>query len=571
MEEGQDFYQAICAKGFDFPLEWEFHVLRATLAELPERQDLLERLAVVDVALTHKMPAIESLTERLEWERAWVRFSNASLIGLSSPEAVVTAHARAFSDACVMLSNPRFEKLPVAKRATSIVALHDTLMSAPSHELVLIADLGIRQFCRMLEDPELTLVQALKTYDALHSLYFAGVTDVLELQRFDAVVPLFEKWLTQRSDVNSCSAGSLKSDGDLNIAYLLHTAHYDRGNAVSPLIVSLADAHATVSGRRVFLYLVQYSNPEFIDEISGRTFKVRSFPQGSNYDRIDKIAENLLKDRIDVVLTEQNRAIATALFVRRVAPLQIWIDTGFPFWSLHALDWTLSPTTHQEENALGRKSHLTWRQPESTLRRPVNQVEVTRLRSSFPEDAFILGVFARLVKLSTPFLQVLSDLLMAEPKFRLIIAGTGNPEAVLRFMEQPRHAGRIQFLNENVDLNVYAQVVDVMCDTFPFIGGNACREVASHGTPVVSMLGTRWDALLREDRSSDLLAIDALGYIDLVRRLYRDRDFRIQQRQIMMDMLEQQTNPRKMIDDVETAIAVASTLHREKARHPSAT
>jgi hypothetical protein len=65
-------------------------------------------------------------------------------------------------------------------------------------------------------------------------------------------------------------------------------------------------------------------------------------------------------------------------------------------------------------------------------------------------------------------------------------------------------------LHENVDLNVYGKVINVMCDTFPFIGGYACREIAAQGTPVISMLGTRWDDLLREERSPELLANDEL-------------------------------------------------------------
>src|SRR5690606_37941963 len=130
--------------------------------------------------------------------------------------------------------------------------------------------------------------------------------------------------------------------------------------------------------------------------------------------------------------------------------------------------------------------------------------------------------FVRLIKLNETFLQLLGKLLAAEPAFRLVIAGTGDAKTVREFIARPEHAGRITFFHENVDLNIYGQVVDVMCDTFPFIGGNACREVAAHGTPVISMLGTAWDALLRDDRSPDLLATDMQGYIDRVKRLYRD-------------------------------------------------
>src|SRR6266851_3215933 len=136
MAEGQHLYQSTSARGLPFPMEWEVHVLRATVAELRTREDLIQRLGV-------------------------------------------------------------------ERRAATILALHDTLMSAPSPDLVLVADLGLRQFRRMLDDPALTDAQAMGVYDALHSLYFAGVTDVLDLRRFDAIVPPFENWLSKR-----CGPGS---------------------------------------------------------------------------------------------------------------------------------------------------------------------------------------------------------------------------------------------------------------------------------------------------------------------------------------------------------------------------
>jgi predicted O-linked N-acetylglucosamine transferase (SPINDLY family) len=286
-------------------------------------------------------------------------------------------------------------------------------------------------------------------------------------------------------------------------------------------------------------------------------FTIRSFPQEGNYSRVDEIAASLRKDQVDVVITEQNRSIAAALFAQRVAPLQIWADTGFPFWGLQSLDWTLSPAASGPPDMTTRKSRLTWRQDAATLKSPTDLSKVAAIRRKFPEDVFILGVFVRLVKLNETFLRFLGKLLAAEPAFRLIIAGTGHASAVQKFMTKPEHARRITFLHENVDLNIYAQVIDVMCDSFPFIGGNACREVAAHGTPVVSMLGTAWDTLLRDDRSPDLLATDMQGYIDRVKRLYRDHEFRDRQRQIALNMFEQQIDPKRMIDDVEAAIAAA--------------
>ncbi len=558
--EALQFYQSVSSRGIGFPAEWERIVLRSTVAQYPDRRDLVERLAIVEASLHDRDRVIDTAADVLQWENAWQRFTRTPLIGHSSPESAAAARETCFSDACTLLSSPHFAALPIAKRHATIIALHNTLMSAPSPDLVPVADLGLRQFRRMLADPSLTNAQAMGVYDALHSLYFSGVTDVLDLRRFDAIAQAFESWLLKRHVPLPKTLPA--TGGTLRIAYLLHTGHDHRGNAVTPLIVSLAAAHTARPDREVFLYLVQYVDPDFAERISNRPFVVRSFPQNDRYDRLDEVAAAMREDHIDVVITEQNRAIATALFAQRVAPLQIWADTGFPFWSLRSLDWTLAPAASDPPDTTARKSRLTWRQEAATLKQRADPSKVSAARNQFPADAFILGVFVRLIKLNPEFLRLLGELLAAEPTFRLIIAGTGDATAVQAFAADPLHVDRVLFLHENVDLNVYAQVIDVMCDTFPFIGGNACRQVMAHGTPVVSMLGTAWDTFLHEDRSPDLLAKDHRDYVDTIRRLHQNHDFLVAQREISNQLYAKQTDPKKMIEDVESAIFFASVKSR---------
>lgn len=559
MAESQALYQCVSGRGLPFPLEWEASVLRNTLVELPERHDLLQRLALVEATLrggrATAVPAATASGDALAWDAAWERFSRSALIGHVLPEAVQRGRAECFADACTLLSNPHFDTLPVARRAGTILALHDTLMSAPSADLVVVADLGLRQLRRMLLEPALTEAQAMGVYDALHSLYFAGVTDVTDLRRFDGIVPAFERWLVDRHERGSRQP--VAAEGPLNVAYLLHTAHFDRGNAVSPLLVALVDLHARMPARTVFLYLVQYVGPTFIADLGQRPFTVRAFPQGRDYSRLDEIAASLRSDHIDVVITEQNRSIAAVLFTRRVAPLQLFADTGFPYWSLHGLDWTLSPVDTGGATPRPRRSLLAWRQSAADLTLHTDSAAIAAVRADFPDHAFVLGVFVRLVKLTDRFFDLLAELLAGEPAFHLVIAGTGDPTSVWTFINGCPDAERVRFINENVDLNVYGQVIDVMCDTFPFIGGNACREVASHGTPVVAMLGTPWDALLHQDRSADLLARDGAEYVGRVRRLYRDPQFRAEQRERALEIFRSQTDPRRMVDEVEAGIRSA--------------
>lgn len=555
LEDGQQFYAGIVARGSAFPIEWELYVLRATVAALPARNDLVARLGVVEECVGTERPDYD-LTIRLGFERAWARFSALNLLHGESERRRQLVN-QAIDDACTLLASPIFDRQTAARRVEIITAVHNTLMSLPSADMPVVADLGLRRLKTLLTDPELTEPMLCAAFDALHSLYFAGVSDVRDLRRFDAIVPAVEAWLEERVGRNAAPTISWTDGRKLTVAYLLHTAHLSRGNAVSPLILSLAEMHAAHPNRRILLYFVQHVDQTLVDELSAKGLTVRGFPQDQRYDRLDEIAESLRADKVDVVITEQNRAVAAALFVRRVAPRQIWLDTGFPFWSLRALDWTLSPVMTPDAMTPVRMSPISWRQSAASLKSIVDPQKVAEVRAGFPADAFVLGVFARLIKLDRAYLEFLARLIKADPRFHLIIAGPGDARLVDDFAAREDIAGRVTYVAGSVDLNVYGPAIDAMCDTFPFIGGNACREVAVHGTPVIAKLGTPWDAILRNDRNPELLVETDAAYIAVARRLASDAVFRDRQRQVALMKAEEYVRPGRVVSDVEAAIAAA--------------
>jgi hypothetical protein len=554
IDEGQRFYKLIINRGLPFPLEWEKLILRTSLLELPGRTDLSERLAIVEANLDI---AVDLGTDdsRRRWERRLAHFSALSLIN-GDVKSQSVAREQAFADACTLLSSPVFNQLSPPHRKATLLTIHNTLLSSPGPDLIPVAELGLRQLKRMLEEATLAPCDAMAAYDAVHSLFFSGASDIEDLRRFDSVVPDFEDYLTKRVSLKEPRTLS-DQVAKRNIAYLLHTAHFHRGNAVSRLIISLAEMHAQEANRSIFLYLVQHVSSDFLSNHTLSGVTVRSFPQDNRYDRIDEIADALAADRIDVVVTEQNRAIAAALFARRVAPLQLWADTGFPYWNLKSLDWMLSPAWSGKPDTTRRISALTWRQRPETLRDKAPLDEVSAARRRFPENAFVLGVFVRLVKLTPAFFALMNRALAQNSSYHLFIAGTGDAAAVCAFINESTHHERIQFNHGNVDLNTYSQVVDVMCDTFPFVGGSACREVGAHGTPVISMLGTPWDGLLHRERNPQLLANNEVEYLDLLERLRTDMGFRKRQIEAAFTAAHEQTEPSQMIHDVEAAIELA--------------
>lgn len=555
VEEGQELYRSLTARGAAFPPEWEFLVIRTTLSVLPDRDDLIARLAYLAETIAPPGYPPADTMERVAFERAWLRLSRCTGLCASDEATRTAARGQALAAIGQILSSTLFGQQTAQRQSDVIVAIHDMLMSAPSHDLFMVAELALPRVIGLLHNPDLTEVQACRIYDSVHAMYFAGASDVRDLRRFDRVTPLFENWMRQKRDVATIQPRRPDAGDTLTIVYFLHTAHFDRGNAVSPLIVSLADAHARMPDRKVLLYAMQYVGPSFLDDMAARAVEVRCFPQGSHYDRIDDIAAKLQEDGADVVVTEQNRAIAASLFVRRVARSQIWLDTGFPFWSLASLDWTLSPAAPRDREAPPRTSAILWGQSAETIRGTADPAEITQVRSGFPEGSFVLGVFVRLVKLDANNLSVLARMLAAYPRFHLVIAGPGDPAMAEAFARRPDLAGRVTLHAGLVDLDVYGPAIDLMCDTFPFIGGNACRQVSAHGTPVLARLGTPWDPLLQSDRNPDLLARSDEEYIALAIRVAEDAEFREEQRRVAIEKALAYADPTPMLEDVEAAIA----------------
>ena len=109
-------------------------------------------------------------------------------------------------------------------------------------------------------------------------------------------------------------------------------------------------------------------------------------------------------------------------------------------------------------------------------------------------------------------------------------------------------------------MGIYSQIIDVFLDTFPFVGGLACRDIMSHGKPVVSLLSGEWDVLLRSERLDYLLAESCEDYVSIVKRLLNDADFYYKASEDTRLLMNMNSSGNKMIADVEFAIEKVAEL-----------
>lgn len=470
-----------------------------------------------------------------------------------------------YETATNLLTASFFDQADVEQKIKILISIALKLAPLRSSSYRPIAILGINQFINSLENDQIPFQQGMELYNALYSLLWSSANDITSLEPFSELSKYFQPWIKNHLNINSKNSTKTPNfSKKLNIAYLLHAAEYSLTNAIPPLIVSLTEKHNELKNRKIFLYLIHHpGKQEFIEDISNRNFTVRPFFQ-PKYDRLDEIARSMQHDEIDVVIADQNRAVATALFIQRVAPIQIFLDLGFPYWNIDNIDWTLSPNLIGGKS--GQRSPFTCTQSLRSLRTQSDHAESEKIRALFPEGAFILGIFTRLIKITASFLKLIEKILSENSKIFLIIVGGGSPDPINQYISQSNHKDKIIFLNRNVNLAIYGQAIDVMCDTFPFVGGVACREVGAQGTPVVSMLGTPWDPLLQAERSPDLLAQSEEEYVQIISRLLNDVDFFKRQCQIAHDLVALHTDVSHTVQQIESAMESAITL--KTASHP---
>jgi len=320
------------------------------------------------------------------------------------------------------------------------------------------------------------------------------------------------------------------------------------------------------------MYCVGWSSPDFVEGFDGTGVTVRDFPQGHTYHGLDGIVNAIRADEIEVLITDTGTAVPTYVFSRRAAPVQMWIDMGYPFWSIGELDWVLLPgKDHQNHFGIrsDRWSKVRLRQHLQTVVRPVAEAQVIEARAVVPVGGFVMACFTRLIKVTPEYTRVVRRLLREILGARFVLVGGGASHEANLLASDPEFRGRVTLVEVMVDLNVYARVVDVFLDTFPFVGGLAAREIAASGVPVVSMAAGEWEVWVSEERDPVLCARTEDEYCAIVARLARDVEFRDACRERSRELGNRYVDIDDMMGMIEDGIAKAIAHVTERAARTS--
>jgi glycosyltransferase involved in cell wall biosynthesis len=459
-----------------------------------------------------------------------------------------------------ILTHKQFSLLPFHTQQAAIQTIFEQLTSSGNANSLMVGQAASRIFRKNLQDPAVTVFDHMAVYDNLYGLYWVGASDLAGMSQFDGdVVKPFSRFLGRHFEQATLRVKSLPATCRLRVCYMVHYAHFLRGNAVGPIVMSLALAQAKLTDPEydVYLYCVQWFDDAFLRVFEGSSVTVRTFGTAHDLAEVERIRDAFAEDAIDVAITDISSSIATYLFTARVAPLQMWLELGFPYWSIDALDWTfLSHKDYRGDFGVNPKrcSPLRIRQEGDTIVKPFDQDKVADIRAQYPEESVVLGTFVRFSKITGDFLSVVERVMIEDERIYLIIAGGGDPTLILDFLRRSPVALRVTFHQANVDVNIYGRVIDIFVDTFPFCGAMSCREAMMFGKPVVSMHSPDWTRLVTASRDPELVADSLDAYTKKVLRLAQDQAYYADKSAIAQELVRDETDVAKTVEEISGRI-----------------
>lgn len=172
----------------------------------------------------------------------------------------------------------------------------------------------------------------------------------------------------------------------------------------------------------------------------------------------------------------------------RLAPVQIWWAMKYHSLDLPELDGYFTNGSFEKKRLIDGKS---WRVVHSALDRLYDtkyETEAARIRGQYGQDVTILASMGREEKIeTTEFLDTIASILKARQKTVYLWTGRVKSAMVASYFENAGLADRCHFIGW-IDTRLYAQVLDIYIDSFPFGGGHTIFQSWAVSKPAVMML-----------------------------------------------------------------------------------
>jgi tetratricopeptide (TPR) repeat protein len=309
----------------------------------------------------------------------------------------------------------------------------------------------------------------------------------------------FESWLPQmRAAGARAAAAPQRPRGATAIGFFLHRA--SSGAHVQVLSAALhgmsSEALAQHTPR---LYVFSGRAAELDPQLRALGLPVRYLEeerQEAGWDwfaRLKRLQAMLENDGVGTLIWVSLALMMPFAFAMRIAPVQVW-------WALkyHGLEFTEIDgyLTCGGAGGTRRLEGREWRiAPLGAARLfdPLLAPQAAAVRKHYPVHDLLLGCFGREEKLANEeFLESVARVLRACPGAGFLWTGRSRSPVVQEHLERLGVADRCHFIGW-VNTQLYAQVIDVFLDSFPFPCGYTLYEAMAAGKPAVLLAGRETD------------------------------------------------------------------------------
>jgi len=306
-----------------------------------------------------------------------------------------------------------------------------------------------------------------------------------------------------------------------------------REHAVSSFIEPILAAHDT-AGFDVYCY----SSTEKNDAATARLRGLAACWRDVRWQNDEAVASLVRADAIDILvdLSGHTNGNRLGVFARRAAPVQMTY-LGYPATTgMGAMDYRLTDALLDPPGAAdGYYTEQLLRLPHSLwcFRPPACMPEPGPL-PALVSDAVTFGSLNSMLKLTPQMIALWSQLLLAIPQARLVLATVPLGEARTRIAaEFARHHVPARALSFRAPLAreqfwALHREIDIALDTYPCNGGATTCETLWMGVPVVSLAGELFQSraglsLLSVIGWPELAAHSESDYLRIARELASDR------------------------------------------------
>jgi hypothetical protein len=268
----------------------------------------------------------------------------------------------------------------------------------------------------------------------------------------------------------------------------------------------------------------RFAEPSFVAALRAQGVMVTVTAGDTAAAQLSQVESALAEVAPDILITDMNNAVPLAVFARRAAPVQVFLQAGLPAFPEPGLDAVFDGFgVGARETGWGRARRLPLYLPWDIemLAPPPDPAQLATEREALSGDGPLFGVYGRLVKLTPDYLRAVERILSAVPQARFAAGGTGDPAVIEDFARSSAVGARLQVQPRFVPGHAWGRLLDLFLDTWPQTGGESVRETIAKGCPVVALHSPEMPAFDAQ-RDPALLARDWDGFCRLAIRLLRD-------------------------------------------------